>query len=240
MYTYLALYNILLITFIQGNIIPALKNPKQTSVDNELSKAVENKTNKAVSEGGIIVSSNPVTLSIENESLPKNIDKELSVSENNKGKSIVPRKGVVYNPVENVNAHDKIDQSSAITISNNTTNTTVELSTSIKGLNESNTLNSTQKLNITQNHKPLSLSYEALAKIDEVNHLKLDENGPNIKIHSGKAGGHPEIIMPIVITILVVPMFAVLSYMAIKRGQEAWKNRHYKRMDFLLDGMYND
>ncbi|KAJ0179242.1 hypothetical protein K1T71_004954 [Dendrolimus kikuchii] len=53
-------------------------------------------------------------------------------------------------------------------------------------------------------------------------------------------GKTPGMITPIVITILVVPMFAVLGYMALRRGQEAWKNRHYKRMDFLLDGMYND
>lgn len=237
MYKYLVLYNILLITFIQGTIIPAIKIPVKTSAENELSKAVKNTTNTSMSEGGVIVSSNPVTLSIENESLPKNIDKELSTS-SNKGKSIVPRKGVVYNPAEDV-SHDKINQSSTTTKSKNTT---VEILKQIKleGLNESSTFNDTQKLNITKIHKPLILSHEALANMDKVNHLELDEDGPNIKVHSAKASGHPEMIMPIVITILVVPMFAVLGYMAVKRGQEAWKNRHYKRMDFLLDGMYND
>lgn len=237
MYKYLVLYNILLITFIQGTIIPAVKIPVKTSAENELSKAVKNTTNTSMSEGGVIVSSNPVTLSIENESLPKNIDKELSTS-SNKGKSIVPRKGVVYNPAEDV-SHDKINQSSTTTKSKNTT---VEILKQIKleGLNESSTFNDTQKLNITKIHKPLILSHEALANMDKVNHLELDEDGPNIKVHSAKASGHPEMIMPIVITILVVPMFAVLGYMAVKRGQEAWKNRHYKRMDFLLDGMYND
>lgn len=234
MYKYFVLYNILLITFIQGTIIPAVKIPVKTSAENELSKAVKNTTNTSMSEGGVIVSSNPVTLSIENESLPKNIG-ELS---SNKGKSIVPRKGVVYNPSEDV-SHYKINQSSTTTKSKNTT---VEILKPIKfeGLNESSTFNDTQKLNITKIHKPLILSHEALAKMDKVNHLELDEDGPNIKVHSAKASGHPEMIMPIVITILVVPMFAVLGYMAVKRGQEAWKNRHYKRMDFLLDGMYND
>lgn len=107
--------------------------------------------------------------------------------------------------------------------------------------------------NKTQGHrtKPLILSGEALANMPDTpkDDLKIPAiqssrqtlvadqiQLPRIQV----ATRHPGIVMPIVITILVVPMFAVLGYMALKRGREAWKNRHYKRMDFLLDGMYND
>lgn len=109
--------------------------------------------------------------------------------------------------------------------------------------------------------KPLILSYSKLAmdqqipdsefKIpavksssntlvsDQIPSPSKDASGPTTKVHPVN-GNRPDMITPIVITILVVPMFAVLGYMVLRRGQEAWKNRHYKRMDFLLDGMYND
>ncbi|XP_077291824.1 uncharacterized protein LOC143915200 [Arctopsyche grandis] len=50
----------------------------------------------------------------------------------------------------------------------------------------------------------------------------------------------PRFILPIVITIFAVPLIALVGYQAIRRGKEAWRNRHYRRMDYLIDGMYND
>ncbi|KPI91200.1 hypothetical protein RR46_14704 [Papilio xuthus] len=88
--------------------------------------------------------------------------------------------------------------------------------------------------------KPLVLSNEALDQITLTDfETSYPKDGHKVKVPRNP-NSHPGMIMPIVITILVVPMFAVVGYLAIKRGQEAWKNRHYKRMDFLLDGMYND
>ncbi|XP_026491322.1 uncharacterized protein LOC113397259 [Vanessa tameamea] len=238
MYKYFVIYNILFITFFVVNTIPALKVPDKTAFDNKITQADKNKTNPVISEGGSIISTNPLTLNNENHTLFKNLD---SLS-GNKEKSVVPRKGVEYNPAEDIIEHDKVNQTLNVTVTSlNVTNSPVELSQPNKTvLNDSSTVIATEKLNITKIHKPLILSHEALVKMDEINHLNLDENGPDIKVHSKKAGSHPGMIMPIVITILVVPMFAVVGYMALKRGREAWKNRHYKRMDFLLDGMYND
>lgn len=110
----------------------------------------------------------------------------------------------------------------------------------------------TNKTQAGHKTKPLVLSAEALANMpdfpkDELkipaiqssrNTLVADQiQSPRIQMATSR---HPGMVMPVVITMLVVPMFAVLGYMAVKRGREAWKNRHYKRMDFLLDGMYND
>lgn len=118
-----------------------------------------------------------------------------------------------------------------------------------------------EKVNTTEApKKPLILSYELLSMDKNVPNNQLiipvivsssktltadqisspKESGPTTQIHPMSTSRHPDMIMPVVITILVVPMFAVLAFMALRRGQEAWKNRHYKRMDFLLDGMYND
>lgn len=94
--------------------------------------------------------------------------------------------------------------------------------------------------------KPLKTVYETVVSLGQQMPVMTKSSAQTIldQIPSPKresvASKNPGLITPIVITILVVPMFAVLGYMALKRGQEAWKNRHYKRMDFLLDGMYND
>lgn len=101
--------------------------------------------------------------------------------------------------------------------------------------------------------KPTVLSFEGLANSNQHDTNILPSNpslDPEVQdqlhpphIYNNKINNlssHPGIVMPLVITILVVPVFAVLGYMALRRGHEAWKNRHYKRMDFLLDGMYNE
>ncbi|KAJ8870971.1 hypothetical protein PR048_027273 [Dryococelus australis] len=47
-------------------------------------------------------------------------------------------------------------------------------------------------------------------------------------------------IIPIIGIILAVPMVVILFMFFYKRSAEFWERRHYKRMDFLIDGMYND
>lgn len=47
-------------------------------------------------------------------------------------------------------------------------------------------------------------------------------------------------VLPIVLTILAVPLLAIILTVVYKRGSEWWQHRHYRRMDFLIDGMYNN
>lgn len=47
-------------------------------------------------------------------------------------------------------------------------------------------------------------------------------------------------VIPIVSIIFVVPLVIVLAVFLYKKGSEFWERRHYRRMDFLIDGMYND
>ncbi|KAJ8726898.1 hypothetical protein PYW08_015295 [Mythimna loreyi] len=208
-----------------------------------------------LSEGGSLL---PVSSVL---ALPKDkltsLDSELS---KNKLKPVVARKGVVYIEDENV----KPPQSN---VSTNNENPTVgpkiqeETAHSTKNVTDSpnkttqieskvnssllNTSGAVKNVNITEIHKkPLLLSYDSLANMTVKSSPETILNqiqSPNKeKAYVKNANSHPGMIMPLVISILLVPMFAVLGYMALRRGQEAWKNRHYKRMDFLLDGMYND
>ena len=46
-------------------------------------------------------------------------------------------------------------------------------------------------------------------------------------------------VIVIVAVILSVPLVAIVINFLYKRGKEWWIHRHYSRMDFLIDGMYN-
>jgi hypothetical protein len=47
-------------------------------------------------------------------------------------------------------------------------------------------------------------------------------------------------IVPVVITVTALPLLGAAFYALYKRGRDYWDKRHYRRMDFLIDGMYNE
>lgn len=47
-------------------------------------------------------------------------------------------------------------------------------------------------------------------------------------------------IIPIVVVILSVPLVAILLSLLYKRGADWWQHRNYKRMDFLIEGIYQN
>ncbi|XP_052901208.1 putative protein TPRXL [Anopheles moucheti] len=48
-----------------------------------------------------------------------------------------------------------------------------------------------------------------------------------------------EYIVPIVTLIFAIPLLLGLFLLSYRRAKEFWLTRHYRRMDFLIDGMYN-
>lgn len=72
---------------------------------------------------------------------------------------------------------------------------------------------------------------------------KTHNNNSSVKMNEGygryfKKG--PDYVLPIVLTILAVPLVAILIAFLYKRGAEWWQHRHYRRMDFLIEGIYNN
>lgn len=248
MLIYLFLCNILF-------IYPIVGVNTTVSTDANITSSLPSKDLKKVEPGGnmtklnILSEGGPITQTTQTIANSKethpallNLDSELSKDKSTvpSNSKVVPRKGVVFE-----------DKTTNLTTSSSSPPTvdTVETHNNTTLNNNSSTKPSTNNT-LVVNKKPLILSDEALAKMPDVpkNELKIpgiessrisvvaDQiQSPRIQVVR-----HPGMVMPIVITILVVPMFAVLGYMAMKRGREAWRNRHYKRMDFLLDGMYND
>lgn len=47
-------------------------------------------------------------------------------------------------------------------------------------------------------------------------------------------------VIPIVAVILSVPLVAIIISFLYKRGTDWWQHRNYRRMDFLIEGMYNN
>ncbi|XP_070515248.1 uncharacterized protein [Cardiocondyla obscurior] len=47
-------------------------------------------------------------------------------------------------------------------------------------------------------------------------------------------------IVPVIITIIALPILGAAIVVLYRQGQDCWDKRHYRRMDFLIDGMYND
>ncbi|XP_014485216.1 PREDICTED: uncharacterized protein LOC106749861 [Dinoponera quadriceps] len=61
--------------------------------------------------------------------------------------------------------------------------------------------------------------------------------------NKGSLSGKPrkiDYIVPVIITIIAVPLLGTAIFLLYRRGRDCWDKRHYRRMDFLIDGMYND
>ncbi|VVD03445.1 unnamed protein product [Leptidea sinapis] len=223
MLSYFLIINLFIVSLSRPAFSKTLDNLAGAVNSSSFNSLLRNTTKETkftgVSEGGSI----PVTLPKENHTMILNFDNELG---KNKEKSVVARKGVKYDLKED----DTVKELTGLlhdTVISNKSDVAI-----IPPLNSSVVNNN---VNVVKPHKPRVLSADVLENLGPD-----DDIDPIPKVQKLHQNSHPDLIMPIVITILVVPMFAVITYMAIKRGREAWQNRHYKRMDFLLDGMYND
>lgn len=75
---------------------------------------------------------------------------------------------------------------------------------------------------------------------DKLNSTSKTPKVPNNNILNSNQDNTQKYIVPIVIVILSVPFVAILISVVYKRGAEWWKYRHYRRMDFLINGIYDN
>lgn len=71
---------------------------------------------------------------------------------------------------------------------------------------------------------------------------EVNESRPSSRTKSSSLGMPRKIdyIAPVIITIIALPILGAAIFMLYRRGRDCWDKRHYRRMDFLIDGMYND
>lgn len=81
---------------------------------------------------------------------------------------------------------------------------------------------------------------EILSKNTSTANKKNAMDDENVIITNRRVDKGSYYVLPIVLTILAVPLLAIILTVGYKRGAEWWQHRHYRRMDFLIDGMYNN
>lgn len=120
--------------------------------------------------------------------------------------------------------------------------------------NSNHTVNSTdlaishvlQATNVTQQPKASSPVEKHIPKpkptVTSVEGPEVDDYRPSSRTKSSPSGmpRKLEYIVPVVITIFALPLLGAAIFLLYKRGRDCWDKRHYRRMDFLIDGMYND
>lgn len=126
-----------------------------------------------------------------------------------------------------------------------------------KGVNFTDTLNVTQSTIYTNDsvHTQSSVVPPINAKKPTITTSDDDDNSQPLDSQKGKLSNSiPSVpslesykqekedfnfVIVIVAVILSVPLVAIIINFLYKRGKEWWIHRHYSRMDFLIDGMYN-
>lgn len=150
----------------------------------------------------------------------------------NDDKASKPRKGVTLSsdPPPIV-----VNNTISSVVANTTKNSTVAVKTTVKS-----TVKPTTKKIIK---KPLFTEHIEKPIVKEKSKEDLDDDiiinsGSNNKNH--RDTNQADYIIPIVAVILSVPLVAIAMAYLYKRGADWYQHRNYRRMDFLIEGMYNN
>lgn len=164
-------------------------------------------------------------------------------------KKTVPKKGVNFTtevqknvtetkPLTKQSANVTLAASSTTTAST-TTSTTSTTTTSTTTTTTTTTTERIRKplFTIASDEEPFAPSNFVAGKGKNSSTLPKVES---VKSYDSTKKSGPDYIVPIVAVILSVPLVAILLNAVYKRTKEWWYHRHYSRMDFLIDGMYNN
>ncbi|XP_057340817.1 uncharacterized protein LOC130677917 [Microplitis mediator] len=147
------------------------------------------------------------------------LEKNSSIGNTNKSfieqRNVKPRKGVISKTIV---ARKGVDSS----VNSSTLNNTYILSDKIS-----------KHDNMTGNIKKL----KAKPTVTTVDDLEDDEK---VITQPLKSSNKLNYILPIVATIFLLPIVIVIMMFIYNNYCDCWEKRHYRRMDFLVDGMYNE
>lgn len=104
----------------------------------------------------------------------------------------------------------------------------------------------TTSMNVTMQNSSLSSEKKHIPKpkptVTTIGKSENNESRLPLRNKSSPLGASRKIdyIVPIMITIIALPLLGAAIFVLYRRGRDCWDKRHYRRMDFLIDGMYND
>lgn len=214
---------------------------------------------------GSTIEKNPISSTSSTTTTTENI-KPVSESEEIVGDSKVkPRKGVTFSepiPVTvSTNTTNTTKKADILKVNSTSSSTTTSTSTTTASTTTTSTTTTTTTkkptIKVFIPHKP-TVTISSDDDIPAKSPPKLFVNGKEIlpknytnsppklitdnnpTFISRRTDKGPDYVLPIVLTILSVPLLAIIFTVVYKRGSEWWHHRHYRRMDFLIDGMYNN
>lgn len=117
-------------------------------------------------------------------------------------------------------------------ISNVTTSSTLQPNTSVS-LQQDVTSSTTITTTLLREHKA-----KPTVTIGEPNNDKRSFVSP-IRLRSGFPK-RIDYVFQVIIALIALPALGAILFIVYKQGKDCWEKRHYRRMDFLIDGMYND
>ncbi|XP_071452695.1 uncharacterized protein [Hetaerina americana] len=209
---------------------PVNSDLRNSSFETEQSHYTSEKINLVVTEGGTNVSTLDKTgtnFQVVNENPLKTIVAEGGLQES-AGERIMPNStaipvssdldphSVIIEGISSMN-EGKIIARKGVVLDNNTMGDNEDRRTGEIVKNNSMTSGS---LSHSRKHKPV---------VTDDNNETLSENIPKV-----------DYVIAIVCSAFSLPLLIVLAMYLYKKGLDLWERRHYNRMDFLIEGMYND
>ncbi|CAG9836981.1 unnamed protein product [Diabrotica balteata] len=154
---------------------------------------------------------------------------------------------VISAPVKTLNV-TSVNTTSEVVVSKNvsqplnvTVNTTPKVnnsSTQLKTNHTSSTTKATTTSTTIKPKKPLLTEHDEVVAAPAKPNLDIPTLA-HIDTTMEKKVRRADYVVPIVAVILSVPLVAVILSVFYKKGKDWWQHRNYRRMDYLIEGMYN-
>ncbi|KAG8224794.1 hypothetical protein J437_LFUL002239 [Ladona fulva] len=169
-------------------------------------------------------------------------------------------RGIIGNKSDYVNATSKVAQNASIISVDSNKSQSIEGISSMnkgkisarKGVNDPKITNPlhvddiNQGINVVTSTFPPHVTLKNNGTLKEDNSSSIHERLAKPLVTDGSSESNfvrikkVDYIVPIVCTAFSVPLLIVLAVYLYKKGADFWERRHYNRMDFLIEGIYNE
>ncbi|KAL5276000.1 hypothetical protein ACFFRR_001680 [Megaselia abdita] len=136
--------------------------------------------------------------------------------------------------VKSLNSTSTTQTTSSSTTTTTKSTTTTRITTTPKPSKPRIVYSDEDQPDIVENEK----STEDSAKKTVTNAHDVEE--PNVQPSKEQFNPHRDFVVPLVTLIFALPIFLGIAVIGYRKVRDYWSTRHYRRMDFLVDGMYND
>lgn len=163
-----------------------------------------------------------------------------------------PEKQITHHPRENIPIDSTVESPSStpnsiIEIGTNNTHYVLPKkndgtsSVAKKGVNLPTTVTNISTIITTPSSQDINSSVSSVDNSTKQNNESMISTVPiNPKIINGYGERSRKYIVPVVAIVFSLPIVSLIFWGTYKLGSEWWQHRHYRRMDFLIEGMYNN